>query len=334
MLLSNEEVIKYDQALIATGADCQRLPFILGYDATNIHILRNGEEASRIYKECEGKHLLVVGSSFIGMEVASCLVDRCKSITVIGMEKVPFERVLGKEIGALMQAYHESKGVHFVMEAIVKEFVKRDGDIAVSVTLKNGTEIPCEIIVLGAGVIPATSYIMDSPHIKKGNDKSIIVNEFLQAGESLWAVGDLARYPLDILNGALVRIEHWGMAQTQAAIAAKNMVKGPTTSISKKVPFFWTVQYGKNVKYCGHTPQWNEIVFDQMNDDVKSKDFGFLAYYVLDDKVVAVCSLNRDPLIAQIAELMNAGKIIFGPDLKQAISRDNNSIQFIKNLLV
>jgi len=266
------------------------------------------------------------------MEVASCLITRCKSITVIGMETVPFERVLGKDIGALMQAYHESKGVRFVMEATVKEFVKR-GNIAVSVILNNLTEIPCDMIVLGAGVIPATSYIMPSPQIKLGQDKSIIVNEFLQAGEGLWAVGDLARYPLALLNGTLVRIEHWGMAQTQAAIAAKNMVKGPTTTISTKVPFFWTVQHSKNVKYCGHALKWNEIVFDQIKDDVRGKEFGFLAYYVLEGKVVAACSLNRDPLITQIAELMNAGKIISEIDLKQAIFRDNNTTQFIQNLL-
>jgi len=331
MLLSNQENINYDQALLATGADC-RVPQVPGKEASNIHVLRNVEEASRIYQECEGKNLLVVGSSFIGMEVASCLIERCKSITVLGMEKVPFERVFGKEIGGMMRAFHESKGVKLIMEVTVKEFLVRD-NIAVSVLLTNDTEIPCDMIVLGAGVIPATSYIMPSPFIKIERDRSIVCNEFLQAAEGLYAVGDLARYPLALLNGTLVRIEHWGMAQTHAAIAAKNMAKGPKTSVSTKIPFFWTVQYGKNVKYCGHALSWNEIVFDQINEDVKSKEFGFLAYYVLDNKVVASCSLNRDPLITQIAELMNAGKNIYGTDLKEAIDRDKSSYQFIKNLL-
>jgi len=140
--------------------------------------------------------------------------------------------------------------------------------------------------------------------------------------DGLWAAGDVARYPLALLDGTLVRIEHWGMAQTQAAIAAKNMIHGRKYQISTKIPYFWTVQYGKNIRYCGHALRYNELIFDQFNDDVTKKEFGFVAYYTLDDKVVAACSLNRDPIIAQVAEIMNAGKIISGSELKQAINSD------------
>jgi NADPH-dependent 2,4-dienoyl-CoA reductase/sulfur reductase-like enzyme len=324
--LNNQEIIKYDQALIASGADCQRLRMIPGHDARNIYVLRTAEEARKIYMESEGKNVLVVGSSFIGMEVASCIIERCKSIIVIGMEKVPFERVLGLEIGSLMQKFHESKGVKFIMNATTKEFLKKNDEV-VCVQLIDGTEINCDMIVLGAGVLPTTNFIKQSPLLKFGGEKSIIVDEFLYTGaDGLWAAGDVARYPLALLDGTLVRIEHWGMAQTQAAIAAKNMIHGRKYQISTKIPYFWTVQYGKNIRYCGHALRYNDLIFDQFNDDVTKKEFGFVAYYILDDKVVGACSLNRDPIIAQVAEIMNAGKIISGSELKQAINSDINEI--------
>jgi len=122
------------------------------------------------------------------------------------------------------------------MDAIVKEFVQANGE-CYKVILRDGSELNCDVIVLGAGVIPATSYIKDDGLVKIFGDKSVIVDKYLQTGaEGLWAVGDLARYPLSLLDGRLVRIEHWGMAQTQAAVAAKNMVHGPTHTVDQKIP--------------------------------------------------------------------------------------------------
>jgi len=338
IVLNNGEVLKYDQALIASGADCQRLPFIPGYDASNIFVLRTVEDAHNIYKRCEGKNVLVVGSSFIGMEVASCIVERCSSVIVIGMEKVPFERVLGLEIGNLMQQFHENKKVRFIMEAVVKEFVQSNGEVfkvfVREIKTENIIELTCDMAVLGAGVIPATGYIKEDSTIKIDKDKSIIVDKYLYTGaEGLWAVGDLAKYPLALLNDRLVRVEHWGIAQTQAAIAAKNMVHGPLHTIDRKIPYFWTVQYGKNVRYCGHALNYDHIIMDQLNNDVTSKEFGFVAYYVQEDKVVGACSLGRDPMIAMVAEIMNTGMNLTGTDLKQAIETQSNTQKYLQSKL-
>uniref|UniRef100_A0A6B2L1K3 Rieske domain-containing protein n=1 Tax=Arcella intermedia TaxID=1963864 RepID=A0A6B2L1K3_9EUKA len=330
--LESGKSIQFDQVLIATGADCQRLAFIPGYDGANVHVLRTHEDGHRIWNESKGKNVLIVGSSFIGMEVASCIVDHCK-VTVIGMEPVPFERVLGKDVGALMQKYHEAKGVKFILNAICKEFVRK-GDTVVSVILKDGTQIDdVDMIVLGAGVVPATGFLKH-PSVQLGRDKSVLVDKYLSTGlEGVWAAGDLARYPFSMLEDELVRIEHYGMAQTQGAIAAKNMLAGGPKYPCNNVPFFWTSQYGKSVRYCGHALSYNEVILDNLDSDVSSKNFGYVAYYVHKEKVLAVCSMNRDPIVAQVAELMNADIPIYADELKKYISADGTADQLIKKKL-
>jgi len=330
--LSNGDTLNYDQALIATGADCHRLSFISGYDAANVYILRTAEDANRIWEACEGKNVLVVGSSFIGMEVASCIVGRCK-VTVIGMESVPFERVLGKDIGYIMQKFHEANGINFIMDANCKQFKTTAGQVT-SVILKNDKEIPnVDMVILGAGVYPATSYIKTSNKISLDRDKSVIVDKYLFTGApGLWAAGDLARFPFPLFATHPVRIEHYGMAQIQGAIAAKNMIAGPTVACDN-VPFFWTVQYGKSVRYCGHALNYQEIVLDKYDPDVKSSSFGFIAYYIDNGNALAICSLNRDPVVAEFAELMRSGVLLHVDELKKSIEVDGSTDRFLKSKL-
>lgn len=100
--LSDGQVIQYDQCLVATGGDPRTIP-CPGSDSTNIHLLRNIEASNTIYAEATGKKVVIIGSSFIGMETASALAATASSVTVIGMEKVPFERVLGHQLGEVIQ---------------------------------------------------------------------------------------------------------------------------------------------------------------------------------------------------------------------------------------
>jgi len=239
--------------LIATGALPQRLErWIKGNEIprSNVHVLRNIDEAHALASEVAGKDIVIVGSSFIGMETASIVVDKAKSVSVVGMETVPFERVLGKEVGAVMQKLHEGKGVKFYMEAQCDEFkVDEHGNVH-TVTLKDKTALPCSLVILGAGITPCTGYLRKQSEsgekdlVVLAGDGSVIVDETLATGApGVYAAGDLARFPLPLLDGKLVRIEHWGVAMTQGKIAAKNMLgkKKPF----KSVPFFWTSQYGK-----------------------------------------------------------------------------------------
>jgi len=332
--LSDNTKIKYDAALLAPGADPQRLPFIPGYNASNVYVLRTAEDAATIYNVVEGKNVIIVGSSFIGMETASCLATRAKAVTVIGMERVPFERVLGLEIGTILGELHEKNGIKMVMGAICEEFLLVDGKVN-SIRLKTSGVIisDVDVVIIGAGVVPATSFIKASDKLKLAQDKSVEVDTYLRTGaEGLYAAGDIARFPFPMLPGKTVRIEHWGMAQIHGKIAAQNMLQGdqPTHKVTN-IPFFWTTQYGKSLRYCGHALSYEEVVIDEGEKSVVTNP-QFLAYYIHEGKVLAACSMNRDPVVAQVSELMNAGIPITVEEIKAAAATKSTDALILRKL--
>jgi len=265
------------------------------------------------------------------METASCIIKKASSVTIIGMEKVPFERVLGLEIGEIMQRFHEINGVHFVMNAIVQEFVKQD-NIVVAVKLKEGPEIPCDVVILGAGVLPATDFI-NNEKLAKERDRSLLVNEYLYTGkDGLYAAGDIARYPFHLTEGKTVRIEHWGMAQIQGAIVAKNMIHGDVNKCLN-IPFFWTTNYTKSLRYCGHALEYQRVVMDFGSEPLSYENPKFAAYYMNNGKVLAMCTMNRDPLCSQVAELLNKGIIITDEMLDRSLDQFQSTDPLIQDLL-
>lgn len=206
-----------------------------GFKSSNVYVLRDIGEAGAILEATKGKDVLVVGSSFIGMETAASVVTNAKSVTVIGMEKVAFERVLGVEVGSAIQKLHESKKIQFVMEAVVKEMKTADGKVTSVVCQIGGfapgtqptgfKELNCDVVVVGAGVVPATGFIKPGSSIKVDErEKSIYTDDKMHAGNDIYAAGDIARYPLAFLDKELARIEHWGMAQYQGLVAAHSIL--------------------------------------------------------------------------------------------------------------
>jgi len=300
---SDVSSLHYDRVLIASGAAPRTLN-IPGSHLENIFVLREAEQAQSISSSFEGKKIVIVGSSFIGMEVAAFVAKKAASVTVIGMEKVPFERVLGVQVGSVLQKLHEQNGVKFLMERVTKEY---RGDKSVrSVVLDNGVELEVDIVVLGAGVIPSTAFIGDNEEgIKKFRDGSIIVDKFMNTSNpNVFAAGDLARFPLPLLDDHETRIEHYGIAQYQGKIAAQNMIKLGSKSFDS-VPYFWTTIFGKSIRYTGHALYFDDVIFHQDSAD----QFKFVAYYVHQTKVTAVCSLARDPLVSACAELFHQNRM-------------------------
>jgi len=328
--LSDGQSLTYDKCLVSTGGDPQRLKFITGYNAKNIYPLRTVEDAHNIFSLVEQKDVLIVGSSFIGMETASCIVGMAKSVTVIGMEVVPFQRVLGLEVGTILQKFHENNGVKFVMEAVVQEFVQQD-EKCFKVILKDGKgEINCDLVILGAGVVPATGFVKE---LKKERDQSIVVDEYLHTGkDGLYCGGDIAKYPWKHLPGLLIRIEHWGMAQIHGQVVARNMIRGNVQKC-ENIPFFWTTQYTKILKYAGHALEYQSIVFDNCGEEISFENPKFVAYYINKGFAIAICAMNLDPICSQFAELLNAGVIISEEQLRESLEKTNSTHSLIKSLI-
>lgn len=304
-------ILEYDSLLIATGGTPRKLPFQTDAQK-NVFLLRSFADADAITAAAEsGKRAVVIGASFIGMETASSLRTRGCDVTVIAPDKVPFEKILGAEIGGLFQKVHERKSVKFKLGASVKSF---EGNEKVeAVVLENGERIECDFVVVGIGVKPATDFL---ENIELHKDGGVIADEFLRIAENLYAAGDITHFPDSRSDGELTRIEHWRTAMQQGRTAAHNM-SGKNTAF-KAVPFFWTTQFDATLNYVGHANDWDKIT---IQGDVKKQDF--LAFNVRDNQVQAVAGMNRDSELASFEEMFRLNKMPSPAKIDEVMEKEN-----------
>jgi apoptosis-inducing factor 3 len=308
------ETLKYDVILVATGGKPRQID-VPGKDLKNIFTLRSFSDVDRILAATENaSKAIVIGSSFIGMETASALTQQGLKVTVISPDSLPFKKILGKEIGQIFLKVHEENNVSFCLERKVTRF--EGSDRVEAVILDNNERIETDIVIVGIGVQPATEFLEGVKLNPK--DKSVPVDENLQATDSLYAAGDIAYYP-DSITDEMIRVEHWRIAAQQGRIAAYNMAGKPCKF--KSVPVFWTMQFKFPLRYVGHAKEWNEII---INGNLEEREF--IAFYVRGDRVLAAASSKRDTETAAIYELMRQGRMP-SPN----ILRDN-SIDFVKLL--
>jgi NADPH-dependent 2,4-dienoyl-CoA reductase/sulfur reductase-like enzyme/nitrite reductase/ring-hydroxylating ferredoxin subunit len=282
----------YDAALLATGA-APGLPKLPGAHLRNVFVLRSRTDADAILVQAErSERAVVLGASFIGMEVAASLRERGLDVTVVGKEAAPFEKQLGARIGNAFVSLHRKKGVTF---RLGQEIQALEGDGSVrTVVLANGERLPADLVVIGFGVHPVTDYLRGVP---LDQDGGVTVDATLKVADGLYAAGDIARFPLQG-DGPAIRVEHWRVAEQHGRIAAFNMA-GKETRYDV-VPVFWTIQYMKRLDYIGHATEWDDIIVD---GDLEKPEF--LAYYVKDGLVVAAAGLDRDQDTAALIELFN-----------------------------
>ena len=268
--------------------------------------------------------MVIIGASFIGMEVAAHLSDKAASVTVVGNSDIPFQNSLGPEIGAYIKQLHLDKGVKCTMEASPTDFVTNEDGALEKVILDNGEEIEADVVVLGIGVIPSISYIQNE-EIKTDSRGYIIVNDCLKTNvDNIYAVGDIIKFPLHLrsFNGPrLVNVGHWQTAKAHGRCAALNIAASEEKPL-KTVPFFWTVQYGKSIRYAGIAPDgYDDIVFD--GQVISGK---FVAFYIKNDIVVAVATLGRDPIAADFANFLLEGNTLNREDLADETWRNKYSL--------
>jgi len=294
-----EETLKYDSVLVASGGSPRKL-FVPGATLQGIFTLRTPEDAAEIAKfSRKGQKMVVVGGSFIGMEIASSLKKKGCDVAVVAMETVPFERVLGKKVGAAFARLLQKEGIEWYGSAQVRLF--RGNDVVNGVELEDGEVLPADAVVIGAGVLPNTRFIEGVSLDKNG---AIVVSPLLSSESvpTLFAAGDVCSYP-SCQTGTRVRIEHWDVATQQGRVAAQNMLGRyrPFTTI----PFFWSGLFGKNLRFVGHAPDALDRVI--VEGDVSGMEF--ISYYTEDDDIRAVATVNRDPVAVACAELMRRGKM-------------------------
>ena len=282
--LSTGEAIGYDAALLATGA-APKPPSVPGPGAGRVRTLRNLADVDAILANVRpGGSAVVLGTSFIGMEVASDLAEREMDVTVIGQDALPFASLFGDRVGAAMRSLHESKGVSFRLGAKL-ERVEHD-----AVVLASGERLPAELVVAGLGVQPVLDY---GPDLPRANDGGVVTDRGLRVCDALWAAGDIAS------PAGWPRIEHWRLAQQHGRVAALGML-GQDVHY-EGVPFFWSAQAGKRLHSLGHASGWDRVEYD---GDVE--EFDFTAWYLANGMVQAALICGRDRAAAILSDAMRA----------------------------
>jgi NADPH-dependent 2,4-dienoyl-CoA reductase/sulfur reductase-like enzyme/nitrite reductase/ring-hydroxylating ferredoxin subunit len=278
VLLDDGAAHPFDALLLATGAEPVELA-VPGAAPGQVHTLRSFDDSRAIAaKAASAKSALVIGSSFIGLEVAASLIARGIDVHVVAPEAVPMQRVLGPQLGRFVRELHEAHGVRFHLGSTVKHV---DGRL---VTLADGATLQADLIVAGVGVRPRVAL---AEQAGLAMDRGVRVDEYLQSSvPGIFAAGDIARWP-DPHTGQRIRVEHWVLAQRQGQVAALNML-GRRQRFDA-VPFFWSQHYDVAIQYVGHAEQWDRIDIDGAPD---AHDCS--ARYTLAGKLLATVTIGRD----------------------------------------
>ena len=277
LTLSDGSSLGYGALLLATGADPVRLD-IPGHDLSHVFYLRTLADSRRIIEKAKNsKRAVVIGASFIGLEVAWSLRERKLEVDVIGKHTQLFEKILGRDLGNLIRETHEAHGVKFHLGRTPTRIEER------SVQLDDGTKLECDFVVAGIGVRPNTA-LAESAGI--ATDNGVLVNEFLETNvPGIFAAGDIARWP-DPRAGR-IRVEHWVVAQRQGQTAARNILGAKERFVVP--PFFWSNHFDLHIHYVGHGGRDDRAV---VSGDLKAKNASVI--FRNNEKVSAVASIGRD----------------------------------------
>jgi NADPH-dependent 2,4-dienoyl-CoA reductase/sulfur reductase-like enzyme/nitrite reductase/ring-hydroxylating ferredoxin subunit len=268
----------YNHLILATGAEPVRLT-IPGANEPHVHTLRSlADSRALIAAANEAHRALVIGASFIGLEVAASLRARGLEVHVVAPEARPMERILGPQLGDFIRRLHEEHGVIFHLQDTVASI---DGHRA---TLKSGGVLAAGLVVAGIGVRPRLALAVQAG---LALDNGVLVNEYLETSvPGIYAAGDIARWP-DPHSGERIRVEHWVVAERQGQTVALNIM-GQRQKFDA-VPFFWSQHYDVPINYIGHAAKWDEIAIE---GDINAKDC--LLRYRRNGRVAAVASIFRD----------------------------------------
>ena len=281
--LSSKEEVRFDKALVATGAHVHLL-HVEGSDLDGIHYLRTFANSDAIREDAQqAEHVVMIGGSYIASEVSASLTAIGRRCTMVMQEEVTLERSFGKEVGGFFQGVLEEHGIEIHGGDELERFEGEDGRITKVVT-KSGRELPCECVVLGTGVRPDVM-LAKAAGLELGERGGVVCSSRLETSvPGIYAAGDMCEYD-SVLHGGPMRIEHWDVAFNQGKTAALNMLGRDVPH--EEVPYFYSdLADWSSMEYVG-PGSGDPVIRGSMDDG------DFTAFYVDGGRVTAALTVGR-----------------------------------------
>lgn len=280
--LGRRDFLHFDRLLLATGAAPRTLD-VPGAELDGVLTLRTAEDARRLRDAIRAaRRVAVVGAGWIGAEVAASARQMGADVTLIERGPAPLQHVLGPTIAGLFADLHRDHGVQLLCDADVVSF---DGSDRVErVTLGDGTNVECDVVVVGVGVVPRSELARTGG---LATDDGILVDAALQtSADCIYAAGDVASV-LHPFYDRHVRVEHWDVALHQGELAARAMLGRPVRW--DRLPYFFSDQYDLSMEYLGLADPGDELV---VRGDLEAREL--IAFWCREGRVTAALQINAD----------------------------------------
>ncbi|MBN9739143.1 MULTISPECIES: FAD-dependent oxidoreductase [unclassified Pseudonocardia] len=286
--------LNFDTLVIATGAHARRLPAADGIDG--VHLLRTLDDARAVRASLEaGAETVVVGSGFIGSEVASAVRRRGLPVTIVEAAPTPLVRAIGEQMGGALAELHHREGTDLRCGVSVTGLGTDHGGRVTTVQLSDGSKVRTDLVVAGIGADPATTWLQDS---QLGIDNGVVADSTLRALDTtgrpvpgVYVAGDVARWHNPLFDRTM-RIEHWTSAAEQGAAAARNALDPEAAKPYSTVPYFWSDWYGQRIQFVGLTVADEVRVVSGAPDTDR-----FVALYRTGDRLGGALTLNGQSVI-------------------------------------
>ncbi|MCH2169846.1 FAD-dependent oxidoreductase [Myxococcota bacterium] len=292
--LEDGESLPFDGLMITTGAAARTLPNTP--DLAGIHTLRSLDDCLAIRAELDRQpRVAIVGAGFIGAEVAATCRERGLDVTMIETLPTPLANALPPAIGDMVAAVHRDQGVE--LRCGVSVAGMRGSQRVEVVDLDDGSEVPADLVVVGIGVVPETSWLEGSGlEIANG----VVCDETCAAAEDVVAAGDVARWN-NVRFGESMRVEHWTNAVEQGEAAAERLLHGPDGAEPfAPVPYVWSDQYDRKLMSVGRIRPDDEMqVFHGSLEERR-----FVALFGRDGQLVGAFGANRAPQLMRYRRML------------------------------
>ncbi|WP_172652970.1 NAD(P)/FAD-dependent oxidoreductase [Rhodococcus opacus] len=296
--LQSGESVSYAKLLITTGANARIIPSLSGKDG--VLTLRSLDDAQELRRRLTpGANVVIIGAGFIGSETASSAQKRGANVVIVESASIPLVRAVGPIVGHAVSSLHARNQVRLLTDTQVIEVLGEDA--VHGVRLATGEVLPADVVVVGIGAEPATSWLHGSGIELDARDGGIKCDAMLRTSlPDVFAAGDVVHWPNEVLDSTVMRLENWTNAAEQGRRAANNALWPAGASAYSAVPYFWSDWYDQRIQFVGSATA-DEVRFVS-GDPATDK---WVALYRSHDRLIGAATLNEPRKIMKYRRMID-----------------------------